>query len=172
MFQYRNESTESKNASYSLSNLSAAASAEFEFLQYNYDSKMPSISRKENDIAKKKRLPKPALANSKKLKSDSNESFDYSRMPMKGFESIDKNSIFNDKLNGDISMKFNTMEKKNPLNLNNMPDNFDLKASTALNGKKDELAKTNGSEIMQNCPECGKFFANKSALAKHRLIHR
>ena len=124
------------------------------------------MNRKENEMTKKKRLPRPISSNSKKFKPDSNESYDYSQMTLKGYEPTESNNLLND----DINMKYNQIEKKNPLILNNPIEGFDLKANSIMNGVKDE-GKTAGSEMVQNCPECGKYFANKSALAKHRLIH-
>ena len=179
-----------KNLSFSLSNLSAAASAEFEYLQCNYDSKhdyKPDIYQRGSalqDSSKKKKFQqKNNNRNSaKKLKTESTTNEDYSYSNISSNSTFEYQSVFEDKINmaDDINTKFNVLDKKS-FNLQGSVDSSKANSLVGINGnnglsKSDDFnsnkSNSNGVETTQSCADCGKVFTNKSALAKHRLIHR
>ena len=181
---------------FSLSNLSAAASAEFEFmLNFNSNNennkdridnesfknlnKTNLSSMKQNDSIKQKHYSETndfsKYNNNKKvdqieLNNIKKEIPKYDSLKMNTDQGV---ALFNapsdppfhkSSLNRDINYKFSVLDQQNILN----------KRSKASSINGDEFGLTNPSGTggnSQNWSDCGKTFTNKSALAKHRLIH-
>ena len=83
-------------------------------------------------------------------------------------------NIFNNKssiTDRDISYKFSVLDQ--PINMNHK----NKLINRSIQGDEFSISSTNSSinngnnNTAQNCSDCGKIFTNKSALAKHRLIH-
>jgi hypothetical protein len=96
---------------------------------------------------------------------------------------LDQQNIFNNNNNNskssitdrDISYKFSVLDQ--PINMNHK----NKLINRSIQGNEFSISSTNSSinngnnnnnnNTAQNCSDCGKIFTNKSALAKHRLIH-
>lgn len=82
---------------------------------------------------------------------------------------------FEDKLSMtmDINAKFNVIDKKDSCEMLNETKSSANKSVESASTKSNQFNKgAGGFDSSQNCADCGKVFTNKSALAKHRLIHR
>jgi uncharacterized Zn-finger protein len=158
-----------KTSSYSFSNLSAAASAEF-MLNYGISiQNKQQLQQQQDKILNESNLDDTTSddeqhQHQQKLKKPSSKliqhNYDQQRIKETAAKlKLNKNGTFTnfeeDKLNAsrDINFKFNVQQQDTINNRESIPS----------------VMFTNGQ--IQCCPDCSKAFTNKSALAKHRLIH-
>ena len=163
----------SKSSEYSFSNLSAAASAEFMLNYKNINDNESIMDKKDINSLKNNSV---FSSNNKKIKkpnklhrinnddTDSDVSIDFKNSNISNNSDINHMNFgfvqnsYNDKLSSykDINLKFNVPH--------DIKDNQNEISSNQSN-------PSNSTGPIQNCIDCGKIFTNKSALAKHRLIH-
>ena len=165
-----------KASSYSLSNLSAAASAEFmlnyglslqnkqQQQQQQHDKNLnesnidDTTSNDEEQQQQQQKIKKPS---SKLIQHNYDQQQRTKETTAK--LKLNSNATFanyeDDKLNAarDINFKFNVQQQDMMTSSSNSRDSLP------------PVSFTNGQ--IQCCPDCSKAFTNKSALAKHRLIH-
>lgn len=91
-----------------------------------------------------------------------------------------ENSSFNSlkqSIDRDINSKFSVLDQQNLMNSTAKRSNASSVHSDDFGGISSSTlnmggsSSSPGSSNIQNCHDCGKKFTNKSALAKHRLIH-
>jgi len=171
-----------KASSYSLSNLSAAASAEF-MLNYglsvqgqkqnldetnnnNNNNTENSNNSNDEDQQHKQKPKKP----SSKLLQNQYEQRNNKEGKIKQLQLHQQNDLHaaftnyeEEKLNSskDINFKFNVQQQ----------DMMMSTTTTTSGNTRDAMPVSFGNGQIQACPDCHKTFTNKSALAKHRLIH-
>lgn len=144
-----------KASIFSLSNLSEAASAEFLLNYANNGSKTKLDDENTNKLLQS--IDQADL----ELSNESSKSKNIKKTQVK--MSSNKNSNLDNMLFG------TTNSPQQKAMLDDAYSTMNLNPSSVLSCSS--VGSSSSSSTIQSCADCGKIFTNKSALAKHRLIH-